>query len=43
MPLGIEQMGENWYHVWDERRHLAVRLAGDQLEVYRLPESEPVR
>jgi hypothetical protein len=39
--LSIEQMGEGWIHVREAGRHTAVRLAGDRIEVYRLPEAAP--
>ncbi len=37
--LYMEQMGLRWIHIQLEDRSLAVRLTGDQLEVYWLPEA----
>jgi hypothetical protein len=39
--LSIEQMGEDWFHVRQEDRSLAVRVKEDRLEIYRLPEARP--
>jgi hypothetical protein len=37
--LGIEQAGEEWFAVHQPDRLLAVRLAGESLEIWRLPEA----
>jgi hypothetical protein len=37
--LRIERMSDTWIHVRVAGKSLAVRLAGERLEVYRLPEA----
>ncbi len=37
--LSIEQMGEDWFHVRQPGRGLAVRATEDRLEVFPLPEA----
>ncbi len=37
--LSVEQMGDEWFAVHQPDRRLAVRLAGERLEICRLPEA----
>jgi hypothetical protein len=39
--LYIEQMGEDWFHVRQPSRSLAVRAGEDRLEIFPLPEAAP--
>ncbi len=39
--LYIEQMGEDWFHVRQQTRSLAVRAREDRLEVFPLPKAAP--